>query len=88
MPRYNEITTRHKMIGRREFQEGAVVRTVSISLRDAAILNSEKNNHGLEYVLEANEPTRAELFARAAELGLSPAKNIKTDELKKLIENA
>jgi len=40
--------------------------------------------------LESKEPTekeiRKELFVKAESLGLSPAKNIKTDDLRKLIE--
>jgi hypothetical protein len=89
MNKYNEITTSHKVIGGREFNKGQTVRTVAISERDAKIMNSQPE-HGFEYVLIKKELTdkeiRAGYFAKAAELGLSPAKNIKTDELKKLVE--
>lgn len=55
MPLYNEICTRHQMIGGREFNTGSVVRTVHISERDAAIMNSmtgktTKDGTGFEYV--------------------------------------
>jgi hypothetical protein len=95
LKRYEEICTRHQSIGSREFNKNDVVRVVSLSDRDADIMNGTESEHGFKYVLveeKAKEPTdkeiRKELFAKAEELGLSPAKNIKTDELKKLIEEA
>lgn len=121
LKRYNEVCTRHQMIGTREFNTGDVVRTVAISERDAAINNSMTKEHGYKYVLtevKAKEPNKEEIrkesfkktaddfnekehgikheltekeiragyFAKATDLGLNPAKNIKTDELKKLVE--
>ena len=100
LKRYEAICTKHQNIGNREFAKGDVVRIVSLSDRDAAIMNGTESEHGFKYVLvkeKAKEPIvvgesvkeyRKELFAKAEELGLSPAKNIKTDELKKLIEEA
>ena len=93
MNKYKEICLRHQMIGNREFNRGDVVRTVAISERDAAIMNGMSRDHGFEYV-KIEEPKqktekelRVELFAKAEEMGLSPAKNIKTVELQKLVEN-
>lgn len=97
MKRYNEVTIRHMFIGDREFQKGSIVRVVAISEKQAAIMNEMKNELGLEYVLEeakeddapedSAEPDRKALFAKAAELGLSPARNIKTVDLQKLIDD-
>jgi hypothetical protein len=95
LKKYNEVATRFQKIGNRDVKEGEVVRTVAISERDAEIMNGTvgiyPDEPGFKYVLaEAKEPTekeiRKELFAKAEGLGLTPAKNIKTDDLRKLIE--
>ena len=90
MNKYQEICTRYQKIGTREFSTGQVVRTVAISDKDAAIMNGMVAEHGFKYVLiKAAEPTekeiRKELFNKAVEMGLNPAKFIKTEELRKLI---
>jgi hypothetical protein len=95
LKKYNEVATRYQKIGNREVKEGEVVRTVAISERDAEIMNgtvgTRPDEPGFKYVLaETKEPTEKEirqgLFAKAAELELAPVKNIKTDDLRKLIE--
>lgn len=97
LKKYNEVATRYQKIGNRDVKEGEVVRTVAISERDAEIMNgtvgTRPDEPGFKYVLaeeKVKEPTEKEirqgLFAKAAELELTPAKNIKTDDLRKLIE--
>ena len=92
MDRYNEVTIRHKIIGNREFIEGATIRTCSLSERDAAILNGMQKDNGFKYVKveEVKEPTKQEvrtaLLAKANELGLEFKKNISNDDLQKLID--
>ena len=94
LKKYNEVCDRYQVIGGRKFNEGSIVRTVSLSDRDAAIMNEmtgndDRDGHGMKYVLveKSEKEIRVELFKKAAELGLNPAKNIKTDDLKSLIEN-
>ncbi len=92
MSLYKEVCSRHQMVGGREFNTGSVVRTVSISDRDAKIMNEMEKEHGYRYELieEDKEPTekeiRAELLAKAEQLGLTFKKNISTNDLQKLIE--
>lgn len=94
MNRYNEVTTRFKVIGGREFPEGSTVRTVSLSDKDVKILNGMQNEHGVMYVKEETAPAgptkseiRSALLAKANELGIEFKKNISNEELKKLIED-
>jgi hypothetical protein len=98
MNKYKQTCLRHQMVGMREFNRGDVVRTVAISERDAAILNDMSKDSGFEYVLieqpkpepkpveKTEKEIRADLFAEAEKMGLKPAKNIKTEELKKLVQ--
>lgn len=98
MPRFKEVAQRYMKIGNRTFMEGDTVRTVSISERDATILNDGTgtdytNGHGMKYILEeeaAKEPTKKEvrdaLLLKAEELGLEFKKNISNTDLQKLIE--
>ena len=60
---------------------------VSITSRDAEIMNENTKRSGLVYIL-AEEPKddkeyRKELFAKAKELELKPARNISTEDLEK-----
>jgi hypothetical protein len=82
------------MIGKREFLPGQIIRTVSITEKEAAILNEETEYHNVKYEKlpeqeKVNEPNEKEirknLFEKAKELGLTPMKNIKTEDLKALI---
>ena len=66
---------------------------VSIDYETAEIMNSNSERSGIVYELrEVIEPKkddkeyRKELFAKAKELGIEHAKNIKTEDLQKLIE--
>jgi hypothetical protein len=100
LKRFKEICTRYTREGGREYYPGDVIRVVSISERDAKILNEQRDDsddkgHHVRYELETEpvqkeqtEMTRAELFLRAKGLGLSPAKNIKTSELKAMVDFA
>ena len=94
MPIYNEVCVRAHKDGERKIKEDEIVRKVSIAERDAAIMNTlhdpnDDHSWAFQYVkveAEPKEPTRADLFKLAAERGLTPAKNIKTEDLKALIE--
>lgn len=79
---YLEVKMNGKVIDKIPTERGHV----SITDRDAEIMNENTKRSGIVYVL-AEEPKdeRKELFAKAKELGLKPAKNITTDDLKELI---
>jgi hypothetical protein len=99
--KYSEIAIRNLTIGGRNINAGEIIREVSISVRDAEIMNSTAGQRpdepGFKYILveekstitEKNEKEyRATLFAKAEELGLTPPKNIKTENLEKQIIEA
>lgn len=50
MPLFKQVCTRYQVIGGRKFNEGATVRTVSISQRDADIMNGATDDLGFEYI--------------------------------------
>lgn len=86
---YEEKTTKIMKIAGKEYGTGRVVRTVSLSDRDAQIMNGQPE-HGFEYVLKSTEPTakeiRAELIAKAEGLGLTFKKTISSPDLQKLVD--
>jgi hypothetical protein len=93
MNKYQQKAIKYKEINGREYPKGSIVRICTLTEREAAVLNSETEESGFEYVLVNDEPKeltekeiRVKLFKTAAEKGLTVAKNIKTDELIKLIE--
>lgn len=49
MPLYKEVSTRYQVQGRRKFYEGDEVRTVSLSEREAKILNESADALGFRY---------------------------------------
>lgn len=91
MDKYNEVATRFRRYGNLEFTEGSIIRTVSLSQRDADILNGMESDHGVKYVKieKKAEPTKKEvrdaLIAKANDLGVEFKKNISNEELAKLI---
>lgn len=66
MPRFKEVAARYMKIGDRTFYPGDVVRVISVSKRDAEILNSGTgtepiNGHGFTY-----EPEETPVIAKIA----------------------
>ena len=50
MRQFKQVCNRYLTMGRQEFNRGDVVRIVSLSDRDAMILNEDSKIHGFDYV--------------------------------------
>ena len=50
MRQFKQVCNRYLTMGRQEFNRGDVVRIVSLSDRDAMILNEDSMIHGFDYV--------------------------------------
>lgn len=87
--KYNEYEVAYR--GGKIFRKDLTERgSVSIDDRTAMIMNKNTKSSGLLYELaeevKDDKEYRKELFAKAKELELSPAKNIKTEDLETLIK--
>jgi hypothetical protein len=48
---YKQVCTRYHKEGDREFTKGEVINVVSLTEREAETNNSQKDDHGIEYIL-------------------------------------